>query len=50
MYIYIYENRAPSVWPQIARVGCAAKIDRNLRKHLVLQAENRITTLKELQR
>jgi superfamily I DNA and/or RNA helicase len=43
-------NKEISLWPQIARVGCAAKIDRNLRKHLVLQAENKITTLKELTR
>lgn len=36
--------------PLIARVGCVAKIDRSLRKHFVLQAESRISALREVQR
>ena len=38
------------VIPNIARVGCIAKIDKSLRKHLVLQAENRVNALRELTR
>lgn len=36
--------------PLIARVGCVAKIDRSLRKHFVLQAESRMSAMREVQR
>jgi superfamily I DNA and/or RNA helicase len=34
--------------PKLARIGCAAKIDRTLRKHLVLQTESKLAAQREL--
>ena len=50
MTISLRETEQYLVNPVIARVGCVAKIDRYLRKHYVLQAENRTSALREVTR
>ena len=44
------QDEQHTVNPIIARVGCVAKIDRYLRKHYVLQSENRTNALREVTR
>jgi AAA domain len=50
MTISLHEHEQHLLNPVIARVGCVAKIDRYLRKHYVLQAENRTNALREITR
>ena len=46
----LQDEQQYTVNPIIARVGCVAKIDRYLRKHYVLQSENRTNALREVTR